>query len=109
MFFPDLMNFQSQILTGKGCFVEHNICYELVDVKQNIGTVFFMDSTQMHTVFVEQGECCAWLINEEPGIAPHNPACYSNNDLTKFKFEEHYLPMSKAEVKVALDVYFYGR
>lgn len=98
-------DFQSQILTGRGLFSEQDQKYELTDVKKDKGKCFFMDSTQLHTVFVERGECCAWIINEEQGIG-YNPTGYSNSDLKTFKFEDHYLPLSEEEVILALGAYF---
>lgn len=66
-----------------------------------------MDHADIHTVYVPKGQSAAWLVHEGPSHGREKPRrCYSNNDLTKFKFEDHYKPLEDhGKVVTLLDWY----
>lgn len=66
-----------------------------------------MTHDQVHTVFVPKGQTAAWLVEEGPTNGRANPRlCYSNSDLTKFKFGDHYTPLRDHDkVRMLMDWY----
>ncbi len=64
-----------------------------------------MKASEYHTVYVESGMEAAWIIHEGIRDPNYDSMCFSNNDLTKFNFRDHYLPITLKEVETMLKLY----
>jgi hypothetical protein len=77
----------SHILNGNGGF-EH-LGEERLIQASNIsymeGQSVTMQACELHTVFVEKGKTCAWLIEETKPTCDYFPINYSFKDLTNWK------------------------
>lgn len=101
----DSWEYVSGIATPKGSFRRTGSSKNVLGIKfqplvndltrgASDGNVYTMKYNELHTVYVPRGETSAWAIFEGPSHGREKPReCYSNNDLTKFKFEDHYTPM----------------
>lgn len=93
----------SHILNGNGGFIREG--------SERIGLIwedylvpfqtFEMKSCELHTVFVDKGETCAWIIEEQRPTCGYNPINYSNWDLEKWDRSGLYIEVSD-EVKEAM-------
>jgi len=90
----------SVILNGKGGFKDsgygHLQFISKTPYKQ--GEEILMKACELHTVFVEKGKKCVWLIEEEIPTCEYFPLNYSNWDLTKWTPKNLYIEVSD-EVK----------
>lgn len=89
--------YTSSILNGKknAKFVEvgqENIKIKTVE-NINRGTAIHMNTDELHTVYVEKGQEAAWFILEGKEDENYDSLCYSDDDLTKFEFENYYKPV----------------
>lgn len=94
--------YTSSILNGKknAKFVEvgqENIKIKTVE-NINRGTAVHMNANELHTVYVEKGQEAAWFILEGAEDENYDSLCYSDDDLTKFQFEEYYKPINVTKV-----------
>jgi len=94
--------YTSSILNGKknAKFVavgQENIKIKTVE-NINKGTAVHMNANELHTVYVEKGQEAAWLILEGIEDENYDSLCYSDDDLTKFQFEEYYKPIDVTKV-----------
>lgn len=55
------------------------------------GQFVIMEACELHTVQVEAGKMCAWIIEESKPSCDYFPVNYSNNDLESWKPEDLYL------------------
>lgn len=98
--------FQSHIKTNKGRFdvMGNYILSDIKNQKLDVGDTCSMKASDIHTVFVEPGLEAAWIITEGDSDPEYNSICYSNYDLTQFRFEDHYKPITEQEVSVMLEL-----
>ncbi len=54
-----------------------------------------LNSNDLHTIWVQKGQKCAWFVYEGQENPNYTPLCYSNNDLTNFDSSELYKPMDR--------------
>ncbi len=62
----------------------------------------YLNSDQIHTVFVDKGRVSAWLVYEGKEDENYIPYCYSNVDLTKNDSSELYQKPTEKELKAIL-------
>lgn len=99
----DRFKFTSAILNGKkNARFEHVGSSDLAlldeDYLRNRGDFVFMRGEELHTVWVPEGMESAWLVEEGDRTETHDDSSWSNDDLTKFPFEQHYHPVTHDEV-----------
>ena len=87
----------SVILNGKGGFrlLGSDKLYLTSKNGYTVGETIFMKACELHTVFVEKGNKCAWLIEEEIPTCEYFPINYSNSDLTKWTSKGLYRECSE--------------
>lgn len=94
--------FDSKLLGGKGGFVRGKsgkFKYQADSKKVRAGESVFMDSVDLHTVYVPKEERAAWLVFEGASDPGHTSVAYSNTDLTTFTSEGLYQPVDGAEIE----------
>lgn len=83
----------SQILNGVGGFektgTERLVCSRIDNIL--MGDSIKMAACEMHTVYIEKGKLCAWLIEENKPTCDYFPINYSNWDLTTWNSDGLYL------------------
>jgi len=83
----------SHINTGKGGFVytDRNFQIDVIDEAYVFaGENMILKANELHTVHIKKGKEAAWLVYEGKDDPDYNPACYSNDDLTKFDTSNLY-------------------
>lgn len=63
------------------------------------GQDVFLRSDRLHTVTVDRGATCSWLVYEGAEDPGYNNMCYSNDDLEKASDEGLYIKPTMDEVK----------
>lgn len=91
--------YQSQILTGKAGFVQVAPAVYLDIFSPREFDRIEMQPWDLHTVFIEQGETAAWLVEEHELSDSYDPTCFSNADLSQFDGAGMYQPMSSEELE----------
>lgn len=83
----------SHILNGKGGFEylgQENIV-QLSNDRHKAGDTVIMKACELHTVQVDHGKSCIWLIEEEVPTCEYFPINYSPHDLTKWSSDGLYI------------------
>lgn len=85
-------HWNSHILNGKGGFEYLGSEYlsQISNIKYGVGQSVTMPACQMHTVQIQQGQMCVWLIEETIPTCDYFPVNYSPHDLTKWTPEGLY-------------------
>lgn len=87
----------SFILNGKGGFeylgIEH--LKQVSNIKYCSGQSVVMKACELHTVQVEKGKKCVWLIEESVPTCDYFPINYSNNDLWNWNTNGLYIECSE--------------
>ena len=83
----------SHILNGKGGFeyLGEQKLKRISNEKYSIGETIIMRACELHTVYVEQGKKCVWLIEESAPTCEYFPINYSDSDLTKWSADGLYI------------------
>jgi len=68
------------------------------DTIVNVGESLELDARDCHTIGAKVGSTPAWLVYEGEEAANYQPICYSDDDLTKFNFDDMYTPMSEWDI-----------
>lgn len=73
----------SHILNGKGGFeyLGKQGLKQVSNIKYSKGEMVYMKACEMHTVQIEKGKICVWLIEESMPTCDYFPINYSKNDL----------------------------
>lgn len=82
----------SHILNGNGGFefIDTAILRHGSNLKYSKGESFILKACELHTVFVEKGKACCWIVEESKPTCEYFPLTYSMNDLTKWNTEGLY-------------------
>lgn len=83
----------SHILNGNGGFelLGEERLSSIASEAYAKGESCYMKACEMHTVFVEKGEKCIWLIEESEPTCEYIPVNYSLHDLTKWTSNGLYI------------------
>jgi hypothetical protein len=83
----------SHILNGKGGFeyLGYQGLTQISNKRYGAGETVTMKACELHTVQVEKGEKCVWLIEELIPSCDYFPINYSNNDLEKWNPQGLYI------------------
>lgn len=83
----------SHILNGKGGFerIGEDKLSLVSNIKYKTGETFEMSACQMHTVQIERGKKCVWLIEERKPTCEYFPINYSKNNLEEWKTDGLYI------------------
>ena len=98
----------SHILNGKGGF-EHlgtGNLKQVSNVGYKAGETILMKSCELHTVFVKEGETCAWLIEESKPSCGYNPINYSPHNLTNWTADGLYIECDEDTAMKYIRKYF---
>lgn len=93
-------HWNSHILNGKGGFqvLGEQRLRQVSNSKYKAGETVTMKACELHTVQIEKGKICAWLIEESKPTCDYFPVNYSNDDLEKWSAEGLYIECNE-EVK----------
>ncbi len=87
---------ESVIVNNKGGF--KHIGNERLSLVSKIGytsgQTTYMKANELHSVLIERGKICVWLVEEEPPSVEYIPINYSNWDLETWDQSELYQPAS---------------
>ena len=83
----------SHILNGKGGFeyLGEQGLKQVSNIKYFDGETVIMKACELHTVQIEKGKMCAWLIEESKPTCDYFPINYSKNDLQNWNTEGLYI------------------
>ena len=98
----------SHILSGKGGF-EHigEGRLEMISNKRyRKGETVSMSACEMHTIQIEKGQKCVWLIEEAVPSCEYLPVNYSPNDLTQWTPEGLYIEVGDDVKEKYIGKYF---
>lgn len=92
-------------IKGQGRFVFKNQKSVLTDDFKRLmkGDALKLKANQLHTVYVPRDKTAAWLVYEGAEDPNYKSYCYSNENLEKFDFSEHYKPLTETEILEILD------
>mgnify|MGYP000861214368 FL=1 len=84
---------KSHILSGEGKFkfIGYNELKLISNISYTKGQSFYMNSLELHTVFVEQFETCVWMIEEFKPTYPYLGLNFSKNNLSDWSSKGLYI------------------
>lgn len=88
----------SHILNGKGGFeyLGEQGLKQISNKKHVAGETVIMKACELHTVQIEKGKKCVWLIEESKPTCDYFPINYSKNDLENWNTEGLYIECDEA-------------
>lgn len=97
----------SHILNGKGGFeyLGEQKLKQLSNLKYCQGETVTMKACELHTVQIEKGKRCIWLIEESKPTCDYFPINYSKNDLEKWNSKGLYIECGEAVKKIYIGKY----
>lgn len=83
----------SHILNGKGGFeyLGEQGLKQTSNIKYTTGEVVIMKACDLHTVQIEKGKTCVWMIEESRPTCDYFPINYSKNDLQNWSTDGLYI------------------
>lgn len=83
----------SHILNGNGGFefIGMQCLDNISNKKYNAGESTIMKACELHTVYVQKGKKCVWMIEESKPTCDYFPINYSKKDLTKWNPDGLYI------------------
>ena len=84
---------ESHILSGEGKFkfIGYNELKLISNISYTKGQELYMNSSQLHTVFVEKSQTCIWMIEEFKPTHYYSGPNYSKHDLSNWSSEGLYI------------------
>lgn len=98
----DHFEYESHILDGQMKFIKkrENVGFVLCSNQYlDKGKSVFLDAGQLHTIAIEKGKACAWLVFEGDEDHGYINQCFSNDDLENASTEGLYIRPTEDETK----------